>query len=325
MALDEAHEMLINKDGLVRTTTSAIGKQAHYLPYREEILKTFKSQVLTPAVSRKRKLVDLLCKTRWVARHDALVTFSSLYPAVVFSHNDGGGWNASSSTAAASLLNCVTQFQFIVAFTTVSKVMSHIQALSVALQERAIDIVKAYSLVSRVMDRLKELRQKVDDTHLQWWKDVEAMARELDVPECMPRQCSRQVHRNQAPATSVADYYKRNVTIPFLDEVIGQMETRFGPLQQLAVSGLSLFPAAMMKEQTPKASLMKFGKAHVSDFPPGCNMDTFEADKESPAFHHGARPLEWFVDDAHSLLQKSGLRCCHSALCCTEPEEDCSS
>ena len=261
-------------------------------------------------VQRKRKLVDL-CKTRWVA----LVTFSSLYPAVVsnleaISHNDGGGWNASSSTAAASLLNCVTQFKFIVAFTTVSKVMSHIQALSVALQERAIDIVKAYSLVSRVMDRLKELRQKVDDTHLQWWKDVEAMARELDVPECMPRQCSRQVHRNQAPATSVADYYKRNVTIPLLDEVIGQMEPTFGPLQQLAVSGLSLVPASMMKEQTPKASLMKFGKAHVSDFPPGCNMDTFEAEVDAWRGMFANQPSEKLpssADEAFRLAKDNTL------------------
>ena len=122
----------------------------------DELMSSRDSQ--DDSCTRKRKLVDL-CKTRWVARHDALVTFSSLWYQIwrqLVTINDGGGWNASSSTAAASLLNCVTQFKFIVAFTTVSKVTSHIQALSVALQERAIAIVKAYSLVSRVMDRLKE-------------------------------------------------------------------------------------------------------------------------------------------------------------------------
>ena len=81
----------------------------------------------------KRKLVDL-CKMSWVAYHNTLVTFSALFPAVVsnfdgVSQNIGGNWNGSSVTAAASLLNCITQFKFIGAFTVVSKVLSYIHAL----------------------------------------------------------------------------------------------------------------------------------------------------------------------------------------------------
>lgn len=61
------------------------------------------------------------------------------------------------SAAALSLLNGPTQFQYVAAFVIVSKVMLHLQSLAAALQERAIDDVKAYGLVDKVVPRLRRL------------------------------------------------------------------------------------------------------------------------------------------------------------------------
>ena len=144
--------------------------------------------------TKRRKLVDLY-KTRWTARHEA-VTFSELYPAVVtnleyVNANEGGHWNPSTRTSASSLLNCLTQFKFVAAFVIVSKVMSYIQSLSAAIQERAIDVVKAYGLVDRVADRLRRLHETVQETRDIWWKELQLLATSLNVVEVIPRQCLR--------------------------------------------------------------------------------------------------------------------------------------
>ena len=100
--------------------------------------------------------------------------------------------------------------------------MSYIQSLSATIQEGAIDVVKAYGLVHRVADRLRRLRETVEETHDSWWKDVQLMATSLNVVEVLPRQCLRQVHRSAAPATSVSVHYRRNLTILLLDEIVFQ-------------------------------------------------------------------------------------------------------
>ena len=65
------------------------------------------------AESKKTKLVSL-CKTRWVARHDALNTFSDLFPLVIatlkaMAENEGGGWSADSRVMAGGNLAAITK------------------------------------------------------------------------------------------------------------------------------------------------------------------------------------------------------------------------
>ena len=45
---------------------------------------------------------------------------------------------------------------------------------------------------------------------------------------------TRQVQRNRAntPAETVEDYYRRNLTIPFVDHMINELEVRFGSGEQ---------------------------------------------------------------------------------------------
>ena len=58
----------------------------------------------------------------------------------------------------------------------------------------------------------------------------------------LPRICSRQRHRSNVPADSPQEYYRRTVSVPFLDHLCSQMEERFSSTQQRAYMGLSLVP-----------------------------------------------------------------------------------
>ena len=60
-----------------------------------------------------------LCKTRWVARIDALEVFFDLFPFVVqtldtISEGSAHGWNSESSRQAVNLLSSITKFSFII-------------------------------------------------------------------------------------------------------------------------------------------------------------------------------------------------------------------
>ena len=83
--------------------------------------------------STKKKLVEL-CRTRWVARQTALVTFEQLHLPVASTLEairDEAGWKA------GSLLAAVTNFGFLASFILTSRILSNIHALSTTPQENA--------------------------------------------------------------------------------------------------------------------------------------------------------------------------------------------
>ena len=126
------------------------------------------------------KLADL-CRTRWAARHTALVTFDKLYDPVVQCLEDISTahrmeWNVNTSSQASSFLKLVVGFDFIASFVVVSEVMSVIQSLTTSLQEASLDIVRAYCSINAVHDQIKKIRQTVDSEHQKWWVKVEKMA-----------------------------------------------------------------------------------------------------------------------------------------------------
>ena len=48
----------------------------------------------------------------------------------------------------------------------------------------------------------------------------------------LPRVCERQCHSSNVPAQTPSEYYRRNLSIPVLDHLLSELETRFstGPL-----------------------------------------------------------------------------------------------
>ena len=116
----------------------------------------------------KVKLKEL-CRTRWVARHDAFNVFIDLYESIVSSlqeiRNRNDGWNAQSANDAMSLYIAITQFPFIAALITTRDIMAYVQPISVSLQSKTIDIVKATDQIKNVIGALEDIREKMDTFH----------------------------------------------------------------------------------------------------------------------------------------------------------------
>lgn len=99
-------------------------------------------------------------------------------------------------------------------------------------------------MVDEVKNIYKELRETIEDDFNQIYKQTIRMAAQVDVqPTSQPRVAGRQTHRENVPAETVKDYYRRNMAIPFLDHVILEFESRFSPLSVTASRLLGLIPS----------------------------------------------------------------------------------
>ena len=91
--------------------------------------------------------------------------------------------------------------------TVTMKILAVIKPISVKLQKKSNDIVKANKMISETEKELKELRNKNDDVFKRWYAyDVE-ISSELGTEQSTPRTASRQQFRANAPMTHL-----RNIT-----------------------------------------------------------------------------------------------------------------
>ena len=198
-----------------------------------------------------KKLVSL-CKTRWVARIDAFEVFFDLFPAViktleVISEGSASGWNAESCRSAENLMICTTKFQFLIAFVVAKQCLGYIKGLTTSLQKRAKDICQAYSEVSSVVTALSEVRSTIDVKHTEWFDIAIALGQKVNAPPPqLPRRCNRQTARSNTPGETPEIYYKRTISIPFLDELISHLNSRFSDIQQKAIMGMRIVPSVLM-------------------------------------------------------------------------------
>ena len=71
-------------------------------------------------------------------------------------------WDSNSHSDAQQLLASIPRFDFIVIFVAMYFYLSHLSAVTVELQGRAVDIIVAYQMISVVKDLYKKERADVE-------------------------------------------------------------------------------------------------------------------------------------------------------------------
>ena len=119
-----------------------------------------------------------------------------------------------------SLLNYITKFQFLIAFVVSKQRLEHIMGLTISLQKRAKDICQAYSEVNIIVIALNEVRSNIDVKHKVWHDMTVTLGEKVDASEPqLPRRCGHQIARSNTPGDAPGSYYRRTISIPFLDEL----------------------------------------------------------------------------------------------------------
>ena len=191
---------------------------------------------------------------------------------------DSREFNRESRSEAQSFFLAVCHFPFLVTTLLVAKeLLGYTKALSVKLQGRYVDVVRAYNEVSFVKSPLQSTRESVDSFHSLVYSKALEIAESVDVQESMPRTTGRQHNRSNVPASCPSEYYQRVVTISVLDHLISEMDSRFNSrTSSLVTEVMQLLPPQIPKRDstiTPN-ELTEFRAVYGDILPSPLSLDT---------------------------------------------------
>ena len=129
-------------------------------------------------------------------------------------------WNSETRPDAQSFFLTIFRFSFVVALVITEKVLSYVKGLSVKLQGRYVDVIRAHE---NVKSTLAKLRSDIDNFHGKTYGEALLLCQSVGIEESTPRVTSRQRHRQNIPSDNSSDYYKRTTTIPLLDHLISEI------------------------------------------------------------------------------------------------------
>lgn len=219
----------------------------HSSAKRNELLKDCIEKSDDTRISKKH--LKTLCTTRFIERHTAIVCMRSLLrfidEALTIVKTT---WQSSDARKSANVLhNSICQSDFIVSIVILEEVCALMLPLTRMLQTSGIDLVQAMSGVNDLIVSLQKLRSNEVFTKL--FADSSNLAQFLGISITKPRTASRSVYRPTAGAGDNSDcaktYYRINFFFPTLDNIITDIQLRFGSSQQQAAQLSCTVPCFM--------------------------------------------------------------------------------
>ena len=125
------------------------------------------------------------------------------------------------------ILFFIKTFEFIVCLVVAERCVNCTEPLMLQLQSVSLDAGKAREKVAFLFLTINELRSDVDKDHEVYYEMAVQQAEGGGLKAFKERTSDRHMHRNNVPTESTAEYFKRAVTIPFLDQLVGQIQSRF--------------------------------------------------------------------------------------------------
>ena len=159
-------------------------------------------------------------------------------------------WDSETRTKAQGILKTMQTPVHAISFITVMFTLEPVKPLTVKLQQRNQDVYKAYKHVDETIEYIKSQRVTVDSSFKRWFERAHTLLQSVGVDEMtVPRRVGRQTHRNNIPGDSAEVYYKRALAIPFIDNVIEQLENRFNKESRNCAELLLLAPSLTVTDE----------------------------------------------------------------------------
>ena len=217
-----------------------------------------------------------LCRTRWVERINALEVALDLLIAVVQSfcdmiENHDKDWNRDTMNQS-SLIKSI-DFEFVINLVIVQRILAYTSGVTTALQKQGIDCVSVFNQIQVLIRSLRATRQQVDQFHKECFIQACDLSQKIDVDVKKPRTCGRQIHRQNVMSSDesltskeqAAKYFRLNVTIPMLDDVITCLTDRFDQGQEDVMRGVMLIPSSVITVSNWKELLQPFLTLYVGE------------------------------------------------------------
>ncbi|XP_050066136.1 52 kDa repressor of the inhibitor of the protein kinase-like [Aphis gossypii] len=194
----------------IRNTVGIITNIYNFL--RDSALRT---QLLNEKITelfphQKAVKAKKLCETRWVERHDGILHFLEILPAIIvtldeLSLSNHTGSNAQSLSAAISIT----------------------LPLSIQLQSINIDYTQSIEMINNVKNVLATIRENSKTEFKNIFEETTLIAGKMDVDIRIPRVTKTQCHRANAQpqSTDLSEFYHVNYFLPYLDYLMSELNS----------------------------------------------------------------------------------------------------
>ena len=222
-------------------------------PKREGLLKAIVS-TNTVHTSSRSPLLNV-CVTRWIENIDGWERFSTAHPflvkmceVILYGDPDypvfNDSWSAEDKRNALVHLKALECFEFIYCLVTLSRTLLYLKKAVAKIQGVDQDIVSGVCSAMESCEELESVRNDVDSFSKRIFDHSVRIAKVSGVSVSMPRVTMHQKHRANPEYISVEDYFKKTVTIPFLDHLISDItSSRFTSHIKHAASLQNLVPS----------------------------------------------------------------------------------
>lgn len=255
----------------VRNVMGTIGEICNFV--RNSVKRT---ELLQQIIGKKFpeskvKRLKPLCETRWVERHDSVLLFREMLPAVLeFLEDIISQAEGQPLTSANGMIFAITQFQFLVTLEIIVELLSVTLPLSRQFQDPSIDLSQAYLMAYNSIGIFQKQRQMSTEHFEKLFQRAISLADDLRVDISIPRLNNRQAHRanNQIETADVCTYYRTAVFIPMLDFLVSELSERFSKERHQTILNLQgLIPAFLLRPDSDMERVLKSISVYENDLP----------------------------------------------------------
>ncbi|KAJ8892019.1 hypothetical protein PR048_004584 [Dryococelus australis] len=161
-----------------------------------------------------------MCRTRWVEKHDAVLTFLDTLPSPSVVLGTISESFESRVRNVFSFLHAIQSSEFSFSVVVLAEVLGLTLPLARKLQPEYMDVLEAMYLVEATLESLREQHYKSTDTFKKIFKESEKLAMEMGTQINKPRITNLQKNRSNFNSQTVEEYYRTAVNLPFMDLII---------------------------------------------------------------------------------------------------------
>ncbi|XP_063623118.1 52 kDa repressor of the inhibitor of the protein kinase-like [Cydia splendana] len=219
----------------IRNAVGVISSVATFFRESAQRIHLLREEMQTQLPKEKQNILKKMCETRWVERHEAVLTFLDVLPCLPDILQKMADQGNRSATSPFSLLQSIMSSEFLISLVILSDILGITLPLSRSLQATEIDIISAVQLITTTTGSLQRQRDTSTTSFNKLFNQAEAIANEIGAEITVRRITGRQTNRPNIQTQSVEEYYRLSVYIPFLDYLLSEMSSRFpsAPLQTI--------------------------------------------------------------------------------------------
>lgn len=222
-------------------TIQTVGTFFRSSAQRSEVLRT---TIIETFPDTRHSTLVALCETRWVYKHESVMRFKELYPAIIVALEKlESSINKETAQKPCQFLSAINDAKFVIPLIIIENIFSYTLTLCKQLQTVNADFVEACNHVDSVLGVLDEMREN-NKKHFSDMFSVAAIMLNKNKEEIdLPRFANKQTHRSNVPTNSSEEYYKLNIFLPFLDHIRTQLSDRFQKHKSLISSLQQIIPS----------------------------------------------------------------------------------